>query len=216
MDKRTHQEIVLVGGGGHAKVCIEIFHAMKISVAYCIGGMDASDYCLNVPVLEGDENLTKLRDAGYDKIFIAIGSNSLRKKLSLKAREHGYQLVNAIHPESTVSPSAEIGKGVAIMPGVIINAETVIEDLSIINTGTTVDHDCVIGECAHIAPGCSLAGNVDIGSECFLGVGCKVIPNIRIGKGATVGAGAVVVTNIDSYKKAIGIPAKMINQQVKE
>lgn len=32
------ERIVILGAGGHAKVCIEIFRDMGIPLAYCIGG----------------------------------------------------------------------------------------------------------------------------------------------------------------------------------
>ncbi|CAG0907771.1 unnamed protein product, partial [Darwinula stevensoni] len=62
----------------------------------------------------------------------------------------------------------------------IINAEAVIGNLAVINTGATIDHDCRIGQAVHIAPQCALAGNVTVGNQSFLGIGCKVIPDIVI------------------------------------
>lgn len=204
-------EIIVVGAGGHAKVCIELLRAMGASVAYCVGGADSPDQCLGVPVLRGDENLVHLRSEGYFRLFVAIGSNGLRERLGAFGRELGYELASAISPQAVISPSVTLGEGVAIMAGVVINAESVIEDLAIINTGATVDHDCRIGTAAHIAPQCALAGNVTVGNRAFLGVGCKVIPEIRIGELVTVGAGGVVICHIAPGAKAVGVPAKVIN-----
>jgi UDP-perosamine 4-acetyltransferase len=202
--------VIIVGAGGHAKVCIELLQAMGERVASCIGGQDSTDRCVGIPVLKGDENLGRLRDAGYSKVFVAIGSNIIRQRLAAVAVKMGFQLVNAISPQAVISPTARLGSGIAIMAGAVINAEATIADLAIINTGATVDHDCNIGEAAHIAPQCGLAGGVVVGALSFVGIGCKVIPGVKIGDRVTVGAGGVVVCNIDDRATAVGVPARAI------
>jgi UDP-perosamine 4-acetyltransferase len=206
------KEIIVVGAGGHAKVCIELLQAMGNQVAYCVGGADSQDQCVGVPVLKGDENLLRLRDAGYSNLFVAIGSNRLRERLASLAIEQGYELVNAISPHSIISPTVQLGSGIAIMAGAIINAEAVIADLAIINTGATIDHDCRIGKAAHIGPQCGLAGNVAVGGQSFLGIGCKVIPEVSIGENVIIGAGGVVISDVNSGVTAVGVPARVVNQ----
>lgn len=202
--------IVIVGAGGHAKVCIELLQAMGEEISYCIGDDVNIKNCLGIPVLQGDHFIQKLYEDGYSRIFIAIGSNSLRENLATLATNQGYQLVNAISPTAIISPSASIGSGIAIMAAAVINAETIIDDLAIINTGATIDHNCRIGKAAHIAPQCALAGNVKIGTQGFLGLGSKVIPDLEIGEKTIIGAGAVVISNIKSEATAVGVPASII------
>jgi UDP-perosamine 4-acetyltransferase len=206
------KEIIVIGAGGHAKVCIELLQAMGEQVAYCVGEADSQDQCVGIPVLKGDDNLPRLRDAGYSRLFVAIGSNRLRERLASFAVEQGCQLVNAISPQSIISPTAQLGAGIAIMAGAIINAEAVIADLAIINTGATVDHDCQIGKAVHIGPQCALAGNVAVGRQSFLGIGCKVIPEVSIGENVIIGAGGVVISNVNSNVTAVGVPARVVNQ----
>lgn len=201
-------EIIVIGAGGHAKVCIELLRAMGRIVAFCIGDSDSPKQCLDVPVLQGDENIGQLRAQGYCKAFVAIGSNSVRQRLGAICLSQGYELVSAISPMASVSPSVTLGKGVAVMAGAVINAQAMIEDFAIINTGATVDHDCRIGQSAHIAPQCGLAGGVSVGRTSFLGVGSKVIPNIRIGDNVTVGAGGVVIRDVDANTTVVGMPAR--------
>lgn len=205
-----NREIVVIGAGGHAKVCIEILRAMGHAVALCVGASDSGTHCLGVPVVQGDETLARLRAEGYERAFVAIGSNQGRDRLVRTARQHGFQLVNAISPAALISPSALIGHGVAIMAGAVINAQAVIEDGAIVNTGATVDHDCHIGYCSHVAPQCGLAGAVRVGELAFLGIGCKVIPSVSIGARATVGAGGVVICDIDADEVAVGVPAVVL------
>lgn len=55
------------------------------------------------------------------------------------------------------------------MPGVIINANTIIGEGVNLNTAVTVDHDNTIKDYVHISPRCHLAGNVSIGSNIIIG-----------------------------------------------
>lgn len=206
------KSVIVIGAGGHAKVVIEILWEMGYQIDFCVGGHDSPDKCMDIPVLKGDEHLHRLRDDGYLLLFPAVGENRLREKLANLALALGYELVNAISPSSRVSPSASIGKGIAIMSGVIVNAECEIKDLVILNTGASIDHDCYIGPSAHIAPQCALAGNVKIGQNTFLGIGTNVIPNIHIGDNTIIGAGGVVVFDIPSYVTAVGVPARILNK----
>ena len=99
------------------------------------------------------------------------------------------------------------------MAGVIINADSEIGDLAIINTGATVDHDCRVSEGVHIAPQCAIAGTVVIGRMSFLGIGTRVIPGVGIGSNVTVGAGGVVIGDIPDNVTAVGVPARIIKHK---
>lgn len=204
--------IVVVGAGGHAKVCVELLRAMGEDVAWCVSGDDSVSHCVGVPVLAGDAHLERLRGEGFHRAFVALGSNGLRARLGSKVVDLGYELVNAISPHAVVSPSAQLGRGVAIMAGAVINAETSVGSLSIINTGATVDHDNVIGEAVHIAPQCALAGNVRVEDGAFLGVGTRVVPERNIGARTVIGAGSVVIQDIESGVTAVGVPARIIKR----
>ena len=204
------EPLVVIGGGGHAKVVIEL---LEDSGAFEIAGCIASggpESVLGVPVLGDDSCLARQYAAGIRKAFVAVGDNSLRRRLSKMVADLGFQLVNAVSPRATVSRRAELRSGIAIMAGAVINSCSRIGSGCIVNTGAVVDHDCLIADWAHVAPGSSLAGNVSIGEGAFLGVGTRVIPHISIGAWATVGAGAVVIRDVPSGATAVGVPAKII------
>lgn len=208
-----NKPVIILGAGGHAKVIIELFKANQQEVAFCVAGADSPDSCSGVKVLKGDSHLQTLRSDGYEKIFIAIGSNKIRLRMAEVVHQYGYELVNAVSPHALISPSAMLGRGIAIMAGVVVNAESKINNLAIINTGATIDHECCIGTAAHIATKATLAGNVHIGEGALLGVGCQVIPGKKVGEWATVGAGAVVVSDLPQHSKAVGVPARVISFQ---
>jgi UDP-perosamine 4-acetyltransferase len=201
--------VIIIGAGGHAKVVIELFRAEgRYRPVGCTDADAGMKSVLGVPVLGSDDLLPELLGQGIRHAFVALGGNGLRRKVGRKAETLGFELVNAVSPRAAMSPTARLGRGVAVMAGAVINADTVIGDLSIINTNASIDHDCVIGEAVHVAPGCALAGGVRVGALAFLGVGTAVIPGIAIGEGAIVGAGAAVVRDIPEKTVAVGVPAR--------
>ncbi len=203
-------KVIVIGGGGHAKVVIDAMQQSMLhpqSAQYQIAGILTSGSeteVFGVPVLGGDELMPSLHEQGIEGVFIAIGSNTVRRKLFDKAIAAGLTPVNVIHPSAVISPHTELGRGIVVMANAVINPGSVIGDNVIINTGATIDHDANIGADVHIAPGCHLAGNVTVGSGSFLGVGTVVIPWVKIGQRVTVGAGTAVYRDLEDDVKVVG------------
>lgn len=199
---------VILGGGGHAKVVIDILEqAGEVDIAGFLSPDEQPDALCGYPRLGSDDALADTLRAGVQSAFVAIGDNRRRMDCICRLRRQGVALVNAISPAAVVSRHATLCRGIAVMPGAVINAGTRIEDGAIVNTNAAVDHDCVIGTCAHVAPGTTLAGWVRLGEGVFLGTGSSVIPRITIGPWTTVGAGAVVVADLPGHVVAMGVPA---------
>jgi UDP-perosamine 4-acetyltransferase len=212
-------QIIIVGASGHAKVILDILQDLDaVEIVGCTSGdsADAGKQLLGVPVLGDDRLLPKLYAQGVRAAFVAVGDNRLRRKLMRDVLAAGFELANAISPRAVVSRRVKLGVGVAVMPGAVLNACSVIGDGSIVNTGATVDHDCRLGPCVHVAPGTNLAGCVTIGEGAFLGTGARVIPRITVGHWAIVGAGAVVINDIPDHVTAVGVPASIIAAHQRE
>ena len=208
------QPIVIVGAGGHAKVIIELIQAQG---CYRVVGLIDADptprTVLGVQVIGADRDLVRLRGSGINKAFVALGDNRRRVAIGRELENMGFEMINAISRAAVISPSAQLGQGVAIMAGAVLNAASTIGDFAIVNTGALIDHDATIAEGAHIGPGCALAGNVRIGRLACLGVGTSATPGTTVGAGALVGAGACIVRDIPDAAVARGVPAKVVNLQ---
>lgn len=200
--------LLLLGGGGHAKVIADILESSgAIELAGFVSVEEQPEELLGYPRLGGDADLPRLLDGGIRLAFPAIGDNRRRGLAIAELQRIGFEIANAVSVDAIVSRHATLAHGIAIMPGAVVNAGTRIGPGAIVNTNASVDHDCEIGECAHIAPGVSLAGAVRIGAGAFVGVGASVIQCIRIGEGTVVGAGAVVVSDLPAGVVAMGVPA---------
>lgn len=202
------QQVVVVGAGGHARVCVELLLQLGYDIVACVGSAPA-DAILGVPVIVGDHHLAILRDQGIRLAFVALGDNRLRKRLAETCESLGYAFVNAVSPHAVVSENATLGNGVAIMPRAVVNVGAIIGDFVVINTGATVDHDCQLGKAVHVAPQCGLAGSITIGEGSLIGIGSSLLPGIRVGSYAVVGAGSVVTRDVPEGKVTFGTPAKV-------
>lgn len=211
------KRIVLIGGGGHSKVVIDI---IKSNYEFEIVGITDENFQVkevcNIPVLGDDSILEELFDKGVEYAFICIGISKnfdLRNKLYEKIKNIGFKIPTLIHRQAIVSPYAKIGQGTCVMAGAIINSYAQIGENSVINTGAIIEHDCIIGDNTFISPGAILGGNVIIKKNSFIGMGSKIIEGKIIGNNVIVGAGAVVIDDIPASCTAVGVPAKVIKKK---
>jgi sugar O-acyltransferase (sialic acid O-acetyltransferase NeuD family) len=196
-------EYILIGGGEHARVVLDVLLSQKLSV------LALFDPKYSGKLFGVDQLGEYQRDAFKNALaIVAIGNNKTRKKVAITSN---HTFGNAIHTSVILSPFAKVDDGSCLFHGVIVQANAKIGKHVIINTGAQIDHDCSVQDFAHIAPGAILCGSVHIGEGALIGAGATIIPGISIGKWAIIGAGSVVTKSIPDYATAVGTPAKIIN-----
>lgn len=144
----------------------------------------------------------------FDSVIIGIGDNRTRLTKLAEITSAGATVGMILHPNSVVSPYAQIGAGSVVFAGAVINVDAQLGRGVIINTGATVDHDCVLGDGVHISPGANLAGNVTVGEASWVGIGAAVKQGVAIGKNVMVAAGAVVIRDVPDGVTVMGVPAR--------
>jgi acetyltransferase EpsM len=206
--------IILIGDSGHSKVITDSVHS--INGFQVVAKLD--DKHLEKHFDEGSIRgplsiLQELKIEYSAKIFIAIGGNTVRKKLVDKFNLSENDFISIIHGKAIISESATIGVGTVVMPGVVINADARIGKHVILNTNSVIEHDCFIGDYVHISPGSIITGVVSIGEGSHIGAGTTIIPLKSVGKWSVVGAGSVVVKDIEDRVTAVGVPARVIKRE---
>jgi sugar O-acyltransferase (sialic acid O-acetyltransferase NeuD family) len=208
------QKILLIGGGGHARVVMD---ALRLSHRYKVIGIvdrfpSHIPWRWDVPVFRGDRFLPGLVKKGIRHCFLAVGGGenpSSRVAIVDRLRNVGFSFVNVIHPMATISPLAKFGEGIFVAPGAVINAGSSIGDHSIINSNASVDHDCTIDPFSHVSPGVTLSGGVHVGAQTHLGTGCSVSHGMNIGARTIIGVGSAVISDIPGGVIAFGNPCRV-------
>lgn len=209
MNATQPERVLVVGAGGHARVCIEALADSGYEVVGCVSRDGTGVNGLPCPVLGNDVDLEVIATrAGATHVFVGVGDNLTRERITARCRANGMTPVNAISRFAMVSPAAELGSGVAVLAGAVVNSSAIIADGAIVNTRASVDHDVYVGPFAHVAVGVALAGGVTVGERALLGVGSCVVPLARIGADAVVGAGAAVVGDVAPGVTVVGVPAR--------
>lgn len=204
-------DVLVVGAGGHARVCIEALSDSGFHVVGCLNSDGAAVAGLSCPVVGRDRDVVAVAAGlGVVAVFVAVGDNQARSVLSQRASDAGLTLVNAISRFAMVSPGASLGAGVAVLAGAVVNTSAVVGDGVILNTRCSVDHDVRVGAYSHVAVGVAVAGGVTVGRRVLLGVGASVAPLRTIGDDAVVGAGAAVVHDVGAGATVVGVPARPI------
>jgi len=207
-------EIVVVGGGGHAKVLIGILRKLSWHILGFTDPNPGVGSILGVPYLGDDDALRPLVAAhGHCRAVIGVGktdTSSERMGLQSQIEALGFSLPVIISPTAVVNEEVEFGAGAAVFDAAVINSGTIIGPLCIVNTHSTVEHDCRLGDNVHVAPGVTLSGNVTIGDNCMVGAGSTVVHGMTICAGCLVGAGSAVVQDIRIPGTYAGNPAKRI------
>lgn len=193
--------IILVGGGGHCRACIDVIELEdRFQIAGIIEKPEAAqgDNILGYPILGSDNELPILvKDFPYALVAIGqIKRPEPRIRLYESLLELGFQLPIIISPLAYVSKYACIGTGTIVMHHAIVNACANVGNNCILNTKTLLEHDVCVGDNCHISTRSVLNGESIIGSGTFIGSGTIIRECVSIGKNCVLGAGSRVAKNI--------------------
>lgn len=207
---RENSRLVLIGGGGHCKSVLDTIIRLntysEVVITDC--KLAAGTGILGCKVVGNDEMLPELFEQGFRDAVIAIGSiksTDMRRDAFLKAQKVGFNFPDIIDPSAVVAESASIGAGVYIGKNAAVNADTVIDDMAIINTGAIVEHDCRIGKFTHVAVGAVVCGEAEIEKDVFVGANTVIIQGVKVGMKSIIGAGSVVIRNVSPNSTVVGM-----------
>jgi sugar O-acyltransferase (sialic acid O-acetyltransferase NeuD family) len=209
------EQIVLVGGGGHAREIVQILRdviggggAVTLLGVLADGYWDEDGLVGAGTARIGPVSSLDQLDASY---VIAIGDGSARDAIDTVARTTKARAARAlVHPSATVGSTVNLEAGVVVFPGVRLTTDVSLGRHVHVNVNSTVSHDCVLGEYVTLAPGCTLAGRVTVGARSTIGSGAIILPRVQIGADAVVGAGAVVTKDVGDGEVVAGVPARVL------
>lgn len=105
----------------------------------------------------------------------------------------------AIYSETNIGQGTQFGYGGI---GVVIHKRAVIGE------------DCVIGTNVTIGGRSRSEGVPVIGDNVYIATGSKILGDIHIGDNCVIGANAVVIRSVPANCMVVGIPAKVIKENI--
>jgi sugar O-acyltransferase (sialic acid O-acetyltransferase NeuD family) len=193
-------ELVLIGGGGHARACIDLIQASD--QFQILGILDRSELVgtdvLGIPVIGTDEDLPVLvkKNLSFLITLGQIKTPDLRIRIYKRIKVLGGSLSTVIATSAHVSPFAQIGEGSIIMGKAMIGPGVRIGENCIINTNALVEHDSVVGKHCHISTGAIINGGCQVGDGVFVGSRAVLRQDIRIGDRKIISMGAAVFGDV--------------------
>jgi sugar O-acyltransferase (sialic acid O-acetyltransferase NeuD family) len=210
----SKEEIILIGGGGHCKACIDV---IEQEGSFIIKGIidvpeKVGQTILGYPIIGSDNNLKNIVSK-YENFHITIGfikNAELRNKLFKEIKSFGRKFPNIISPKAYVSKHSTIGVGTIILHGAIINADAKVGNNCIINNQVLVEHDVIVSDNTHISTGAKINGECFIGENCFVGSGTIINHCVKVNSDIIIGSGSMVRKDIIEPGIYAGNPLRKI------
>ena len=203
-------KIILIGGGGHCKSCIDVIEQAGIFQVAGIVDMPEKLHqkILGYEIIATDNDLPQLVNE-YENFLITVGQvKSPEKRITVfqTLKESGTKLPVIVSPLAYTSRHAGIEEGTIVMHYALVNAGAKIGKNCIINTMALIEHDVIIADHCHIATGAVINGGVRIGTQTFIGSNAVTREYVEIGDNCVIGAGEKIITNIASNSTIKTVP----------
>lgn len=213
---QSRSPVLILGTGAIAK---DIADLIEEDGDYHIAGfvVDQPPYVRGLewfgkPIYWVDE----LEDIPKDYLLLCCIAKMRKIQFIARVKEMGFQFAQFIHSSSRVSEKVSVGEGIVVNGGVQVAAGAQLGDFVYINRGALIGHDTSIGAYSIISPGANIAGSVSIGSGTYVGIGAIIIERVKIGSNCFIGAGSLVTQDVPDRVKVIGMPARIIERDIKD
>lgn len=196
--------LILIGGGGHCKSCIDV---IEQEGSYAIAGiLDKAELVgtqiFDYSIIGTDEEIARLAINHYFLITVGqIKSPATRVAIYAKLKEAGAKIAAIISPRAYISRHARLGEGSIVMHGAIVNASATIGNNCIINSHALVEHDAIIHDHCHIATGAIINGGVEVKEQTFIGSRVMAREYISIGAKSFVAGGVNIYRDLPDQSR---------------
>ena len=197
------EEIILVGGGGHCRSCIDVIETCQ---KYRILGIvdlkeNLHKEILGYEIIGTDDDIPDLIRTCRN-FLITIGQiHSPKKRMQLFEilKASGAFLPAIVSPLAYLSTHAEVAEGTIVMHHALINSGVKIGKNCIINSKALLEHDTLVGDHCHISTGAILNGGAAVGRATLIGSGVIVKQGVGVGDNSIVGMGAPVFSQLPPH-----------------
>jgi len=161
-----------------------------------------------VPVLGSPEGAIGETPEAQVVVCQAGPSSGLRRAIVSRLQLPPARYATIVHPTAWLAGSAGIGPGTVVLAGVVATTTVEIGRHVAVMPGVVITHDDIVEDYATLAAGVRLGGGVRIGAGAYLGAGALLRDGVSVGAGAVVGMGAVVTRSVPPGETWYGTPAR--------
>lgn len=203
-------KIIYALGVGHNT---PVFIDLAMSTGYQIGGLyhynsDRTGECDHgFKILGSFDELFALPSLEGKAFLLTMGDTKIKEQLTKQILDKGGEVPTIIHPTAVISKFATISPiGVYISAFTHVQADTEINEGTILLSGVNISHTNVIGKYCFVAGGGTIGAYTHVGNHVFVGQGALTISGKvnTIGDNAFIGAGSLVTKPVDENIKIVG------------
>jgi len=210
--KQKKKNLIIYGDSSYAEMIAHYFQTDSEYqiIAFCVDRDYKTREKINgLPVIALEEIEDHFSTKNHH-IFAAIGYKSVRthKVLFEKIAQLSFPVASYISSKAIVDTSCKIGINCLILPGVILEPDTTIEENCFINSGAIVCHHTCIKAHTILAAGSLIGGHTTIGESSLIGFNATVAELLQVADETLLGAGSLLLQNTEQHTMYVGTPAK--------
>lgn len=214
MEKKLKQ-IYALGVGHNTPVFIDLAESCGYSIAglYHYNGERTGEVDHGFTIIGSFDDLFRQSDLRGMAFLLTMGNNQIRADLATRILKMGGELPTLIHPTAVISRFADISPiGVYISAFTFVQADTVIDEGTVLLSGVNISHTNHIGRYCFIAGGSTIGAYTEVEDFVFVGQGVLSISAKvnKIAHHAYVGAGALLTHQVNVGEVLMGRPARVI------
>ena len=208
-----------LGVGHNTPVLIDLAESAGYSIAglYHYDTSRTHEFDHGLEILGSFDELFSASTLKDKSFLLTMGDSDIRQALTERILEKGGFVPTIIHPSAIVSRFAKISSvGVYVGALSVIQADTVIDEGTVILTGVNISHTNNIGKYCFIAGGATIGAYTNVKDFCFIGQGVLTISGKvgEIGERAKIGAGSLVTKSVLPDMFVVGRPARSIETKM--
>lgn len=159
------------------------------------------------PILGTIDGYTIQQD---DVFTCSLGSVQTKVKCCEKIINKGGKFLTLIHSQAIVPSSANLGEGCIVGPFCIVDCDTKIGKLCLLQTDAVIGHDCVIGDYSRVDTHVICVGGVKIGNRATIHTSAVLNHKVVVEDDAVVGACSFVIRRVKKGTTVCGNPARLL------